>query len=103
MFLESETESTSSDYEEGPVLSRTNSNSSNKIWDSDDSCTDQDVELKMGKRLGKLYCQHFEDTSPYNRLPFRDMVSGYLEIRLTTALGLIILDFFFIFFNFIED
>lgn len=73
LFLESETESMSSDNEEGR-LSRTNSNSSNRMWDSDDSGTDQDVELKIKKPLGKLYCQYFDYSSPHQRLPFRDMV-----------------------------
>lgn len=71
--MESETESMSSDNEEGR-LSRTNSNSSNRMWDSDDSGTDQDVELKIKKPLGKLYCQYFDHSSPHQRLPFRDMV-----------------------------
>ncbi|CAA6666603.1 unnamed protein product [Spirodela intermedia] len=66
----------SSDNEEGR-LSRTNSISSNRMWDSDDSGTDQDTELKIKKPLGKLYCQYFDHSSPHQRLP----ISGLNSLR----------------------
>uniref|UniRef100_A0A1D1Z0S4 Uncharacterized protein n=1 Tax=Anthurium amnicola TaxID=1678845 RepID=A0A1D1Z0S4_9ARAE len=78
LYLESETDSTSGDSEEGR-LSRSNSNGSNRMWDSEDSGTDQDVDLKEKRGLGKLYFQYFENSSPHLRLPLKDMINKLAE------------------------
>ncbi|MQL93790.1 hypothetical protein Taro_026446 [Colocasia esculenta] len=77
-FEEAETDSTSSDSDAGK-LSRTDSNGSNRMWDSDDSWTDPDVDLKAKERLGKLYFQYFDSTSPHLRLPLKNMVNQLAE------------------------
>ncbi|XP_078442530.1 uncharacterized protein LOC144712199 [Wolffia australiana] len=76
--LDSETESTSSEND-GSRLSRTNSNSSNRTWDSDDSGTDPEADYRTRKLPGKLYFQYFEHSSPHQRLPFREMIKKLAE------------------------
>ncbi|MQL72183.1 hypothetical protein Taro_004565, partial [Colocasia esculenta] len=77
-YLEIETDSMSSDSE-GAKLSRTDSNSSNRTWDSEDSGTDQEMNMKIRERLGRLYFQYFDYAGPHLRLPLKDMINKLAE------------------------
>uniref|UniRef100_A0A1D1Y3I0 Peptide deformylase n=1 Tax=Anthurium amnicola TaxID=1678845 RepID=A0A1D1Y3I0_9ARAE len=76
--LEFERDSTSSDSEEAK-LSRTNSISSDRTWDSEDSGTDPEVDMKIKERFGKLYFQYFDYNGPHLRLPLKDMINKFAQ------------------------
>ncbi|XP_009770898.1 uncharacterized protein LOC107759236 [Nicotiana tabacum] len=62
-----------SDESESEKLSR---------WDgcsSDEGLFDQDSNLQMNGRLGYLYYQYFERSSPYGRVPLVDKISSLAE------------------------
>ncbi|KAH7550578.1 hypothetical protein JRO89_XS13G0224900 [Xanthoceras sorbifolium] len=58
-------------------LSRSLSNNSSRTWDaiSEDSGSDQDGLWPMSNRLGYLYFQYFEMSSPYWRVPLTDKIT----------------------------
>lgn len=58
-------------------LSRSLSNNSSRTWDvvSEDSSFDQESSCPMRDRLGHLYLQYVEMSSPYWRIPLTDKVA----------------------------
>ncbi|XP_031247306.1 uncharacterized protein LOC116105021 [Pistacia vera] len=58
-------------------LSRSLSNNSSRTWDaiSEDSSLDQDGSWPMNNKLGYLYFQYFEMSSPYWRVPLREKIT----------------------------
>ncbi|XP_021890868.1 uncharacterized protein LOC110809367 [Carica papaya] len=58
-------------------LSRSLSNNSSKAWDvtSEDSSFDQEASWTLKDRLGYLFFQYFEMSSPYWRVPLRAKVT----------------------------
>ncbi|MQL81169.1 hypothetical protein Taro_013628 [Colocasia esculenta] len=78
--FEVETDSASSDSEDGK-LSTTNSDNSSRTWDLlEDSGAEQDGDnYKMKERFGELYLQHFDIAAPHLRLPLRDQINMLAE------------------------
>ncbi|XP_015883863.3 uncharacterized protein LOC107419626 isoform X2 [Ziziphus jujuba] len=58
-------------------LSRSLSNNSSRTWDvvSEDSSFDQESSCPMRDRLGHLYLQYVEMSSPYWRIPLTDKIT----------------------------
>lgn len=60
-------------------MSRSLSNNSSKTWDaiSEDSSSDQDGSCQKKDKLGYLYLNYTEITSPYMRVPLMEKVTFY--------------------------
>ncbi|XP_022755263.1 uncharacterized protein LOC111303343 [Durio zibethinus] len=58
-------------------LSRSLTNNSSRTWDaiSEDSNFDQDSSLSMRDKLGYLYLEYLERSSPYFRVPLMDKIT----------------------------
>lgn len=65
-------------------ISRSLSNNSSKAWDavSEDSCCEQEGSWPRD-RLGYLYLQYNEMSSPYWRVPLMDKVAYSFQLRIT--------------------
>jgi hypothetical protein len=63
-------------------LSRSPSNNSSKTWDtiSEDSSYDHEGCLSMRDKLGYLYFQYFEISSPYWRVPLMEKVIFFIPV-----------------------
>ncbi|PIA27366.1 hypothetical protein AQUCO_07800001v1 [Aquilegia coerulea] len=46
---------------------------------SEDSTSDQESQWHPNNRLGRLYFQYFERSSPYQRVPLVDKINGFTE------------------------
>lgn len=68
-----ETSDSLSDESESEKLSRSDGCS------SEEGLFEQDNHLQMNNRLGYLYYQYFERSSPYGRVPLVDKVSSLLK------------------------
>ncbi|TYJ47831.1 hypothetical protein E1A91_A01G018600v1 [Gossypium mustelinum] len=60
----------------------TDDSESDKLWRWDDCCSsedggsDQDSVCHLNNRLGYLYFQYFETSTPYGRVPLMDKING---------------------------
>ena len=59
---------------------------SDKLWrwdgsSSEEGCFEQDSLWHLSDRLGHLYCQYFERSTPYGRVPLMDKVSTFSGVR----------------------
>jgi hypothetical protein len=66
-------------------LSRSPSNNSSKTWDtiSEDSSYDHEGCLSMRDKLGYLYFQYFEISSPYWRVPLMEKVIFLFQLLIS--------------------
>jgi len=80
--VECESDSWSDDDSGSDNMSRSISNNSSKSWDaiSDDSSSDQDGSCQKKDKLGYLYLNYTELTSPYMRVPLMEKVTFLFSI-----------------------
>ncbi|KAE8669705.1 (RS)-norcoclaurine 6-O-methyltransferase-like isoform 1 [Hibiscus syriacus] len=56
----------------------TDESESDKLWRSDGCCSsEQDCVSHFNNRLGYLYFQYFETSTPYERVPLMDKINGF--------------------------